>query len=202
MPIKILVQNIEDRANLSTKYRDETIKRVVRDMQKERINNVESMMQFFDGDGDNVLTRSELVGGFQRMNILLPESVITNIFQILDANNDNAIDEDEMRAVFGKYMNEGGPVHVRDAKELMNDIEGLDAEAAKDIAKQLKNEVKATQEYADFKLEGKSAEDLEQIEADRVNKILSKQIETEIIGGELVLNIIQGQNLCKPQGKE
>ena len=107
-----------------------------------------------------------------------------------------------MRAVFGKYLNEGGPVEVRDANELMEDIEGLDAEAAADIAKNLKNEVKKTQEYADFGLEAVSAEDLEQLEEDRVNKIISKQIETEMIGGELILNITQGQNLCKPPGKE
>ena len=161
MPIKVLVQNVEDRAALSEKYREQTIKRIVKEMKKENINNVESMIQFFDSDGDNLITRSELVEGFQRMNILLPETVITNVFQILDVTKDNEIDEDEMRAVFGKYLNEGGPVEVRDANELMEDIEGLDAEAAADIAKNLKNEVKKTQEYADFGLEAVSAEDLE-----------------------------------------
>jgi hypothetical protein len=40
-----------------------------------------------------------------------------------------------LRAVFGKYLNEGGPVQVREANELMEDIEGLDEETAKDLAK-------------------------------------------------------------------
>ena len=64
MPIKVLVQNVEDRAALSEKYREQTIKRIVKEMKKENINNVESMIQFFDSDGDNLITRSELVEGF------------------------------------------------------------------------------------------------------------------------------------------
>lgn len=73
--------------------------------------------------------------GFNRMNILLPESVITNVFKILDSDVSGFIDEEELRAVFGKYLNEGGPVHVREAKELMEDIGGLDEETAKDLSK-------------------------------------------------------------------
>lgn len=69
------------------------------------------------------------------MGILLPESVIVNVFKILDSDNSGEIDEDELRAVFGKYLNEGGPVQVREANELMEDIEGLDEETAKDLAK-------------------------------------------------------------------
>jgi hypothetical protein len=34
MPIKVLVQNIEDRAAMSTKYRDDTIKWVVKECKK------------------------------------------------------------------------------------------------------------------------------------------------------------------------
>lgn len=52
---------------------------------------------------------------------------------------------------------------MREADELMEDI-GLSAEDAKDIAKQLKYEVKKTQDYDDTELEAVSAEDLEQIE--------------------------------------
>ena len=50
MPIKVLVQNIEDRAEKSEKMRDETIKTIAKKMRAENITNIESIVQYFDGD--------------------------------------------------------------------------------------------------------------------------------------------------------
>lgn len=109
---------------------------------------------------------------------------------------------DEFEAVFAKYLGEGGPVEVKSATEYMEDIQGLTAEGAKDLKKDMEKNVKKTVDYEDFKLEGLSLEDLEQLEVVRQNKIKNKTIEESKIAGELVLNILKGDNLCKINGKE
>ena len=66
----------------------------------------------------------------------------------------------------------------------------------------MEKNVKKTVEYEELKLEGQSLEDLEQMEIDRIDKIKSGTIEKQIIGGEVVLCIVSGDNLCKINGKE
>jgi len=56
----------------------------------------------------------------------------------------------------------------------------------------LNNEIKKTNVYADQKLEAASFEDLEKIEAKRIQEIKAGSLPVQIIGGELVLKITQG----------
>jgi beta-N-acetylglucosaminidase len=87
MPIKVLVQNIEDRAEKSEKMRDETIKTIAKKMEAENITNIESMVQYFDIDYDGLISREELVDGLNHMGIWLPESVIDNVFRKINSSN-------------------------------------------------------------------------------------------------------------------
>lgn len=87
MPIKVLVQNIEDRAGMSEKMRNETIKTIAKKMKAENITNIESMVQYFDIDYDGLISREELVDGLNHMGIWLPESVIDNVFRKINSSN-------------------------------------------------------------------------------------------------------------------
>ena len=121
---------------------------------------------------------------------------------ILDANGDNSIDLIEFETVFGKYLNKGGPVQEVSAKELMSDMKGVDEKTAKSLAKQMNNEIKKTTEYSDLKLESLDLDELEKVEEQRVQDIMSGNIPTKMIGGELILKIAEGQNFVDINGKE
>lgn len=128
---------------------------------------LESAMRYFDENNNGFITRHEFNEAFKMMKITLNETLMKNCFVILDRNGDNHIDLIEFEEIFGKYFNtSGGPVKEAKADDLANDI--IDVETAKDLAKQINNEIKKTQVYTDTKLEARSFEDLEKIENERI----------------------------------
>lgn len=66
----------------------------------------------------------------------------------------------------------------------------------------MKQEQKQTIKYDDVKLETKDQDQLDQMEEDRVQKILAETLEENMISGELILKIIKGNNLTEINGKE
>lgn len=101
---------------------------------------LETAMLYFDTDGSGVITRNEFNEAFKEMKVSLNEALIKNCFVILDANGDNEIDLVEFETVFGKYMNGGGPVKEVEANEIESGL--INIEQAKDLAKQMNNEIK------------------------------------------------------------
>ena len=65
----------------------------------------------------------------------------------------------------------------------------------------MKNEQKQKVEYVDQKLEAATEEALEEIENQRMQDIKSGTLQTQMISGELVLKIMNGQNFASIPGK-
>lgn len=93
----------------SAKAREDCVKKVAKLMIDEGIT-LETAMNYFDKDGSNTISRDELNEGFKLMRVTLNEALIKNIFVILDKDGSGYVDLIEFEAVFGKYMNAGGPV--------------------------------------------------------------------------------------------
>lgn len=143
---EFVLKNIEDRIAQSAKLRDDCVKKIAKLMISEGIT-LETAMHYFDTDGSGTISRNEFNEAFKEMKVTLNEALIKNCFVILDKNGDNSIDLIEFEEIFGKYMNAGGPVKEVAADDLVNDK--IDAAAAKDLAKQMNNEIKKTNVYAD-----------------------------------------------------
>lgn len=197
---QMVLKNIEDRIAGSAKMRDDCIKKVAKMMLDNEIS-LETAMLYFDPDGSGTITRFEFSEAFKEMKISLNESLIKNLFVILDGNKDNNIDLLEFEAVFGKYFSKGGPVKEVTGEELENEITGVDKETAKDLAKQMNTEIKKTNVYTDQKLESPVDEELVEIEEQRVNDIKAGSLPEKLIGGELVLKITEGKNFVDLNGK-
>ena len=166
LKVDFVIKNIEDRVAGSAKLREDCVKKIAKLMKDAGIT-LETAMLYFDSDRSGVITRNEFNEGFREMKVTLNEALIKNCFVILDQNGDNQIDLIEFEAVFGKYLNAGGAVQEVSAKDL--NIGGdVDPEIAKDIAKQMNNEIKKTNEYTDQKLESVKFEDLLVLEDRRV----------------------------------
>lgn len=97
-------------------------------------------MRYFDEDGSGSITRNEFNEGFKLMKVTLNEALIKNLFVILDKNGDNVIDLIEFETVFSEHFGDGAAVQKVKAEDLENGI--IDAATAKDLAKQLNNEIK------------------------------------------------------------
>lgn len=179
--------------------KDDCIKKVAKLMIDAGLT-LESAMLYMDTDRSGSITRLEFSEAFKEMKVSLNESLIKNIFVILDKNGDNQIDLIEFETIFGKYMNRGGPAIEVSAQELEQEIKGIDKETAKDLAKQMKNEIKTVVTYSDDKLESVSDEKLAELEEQRVMDIKAGSIPEKIIGGELSLKINHGQNFVDLNG--
>ena len=106
------------------------------------------------------------------MKISVGPALLKSLFVLLDKDGDNEIDMLEFEEVFAPYLNSGGgPVKEVTAEELENEISGIDKETAKDLAKQMKSEIKTKQEYVDQKLEAATDEDLQNREQQRIQQI-------------------------------
>jgi len=121
--------------------RDDCIKKVAKLMLDKELT-LETAMLYMDSDGSGAITRYEFSEAFKEMGVSLNEALIKNCFVILDQNGDNQIDLLEFEAIFGKYMSKGGPVREVSAAELEGEITGIDKETAKDLAKQMNEEIK------------------------------------------------------------
>jgi len=51
--------------------------------------NISNLKAYFDQDESGTVTRGELTEGFKRMKVTLSESLIRNLFTILDKNCDD-----------------------------------------------------------------------------------------------------------------
>lgn len=198
LKMDFVLKNIEDRIAQSSKLRDDCVKKIAKLMKDEGIT-LETAMLYFDTDGSGSISRNEFNEAFKEMKVTLNEALIKNCFVILDKNGDNSIDLIEFEAVFGKYMNAGGAVQEIEATDLVNDK--IDAATAKDLAKQMNNEIKKTNVYTDAKLESMNQEDLDKIEEQRVMDIQAGGLPEKIIGGEIQVKVSQGQNFTEINGK-
>ena len=66
--------------------------------------NLQRVITLFDEDHSGAVSRGELHEGFKKIGIPLNESLIKNLFSILDQNNDDQINLMEFEAVFGQFM--------------------------------------------------------------------------------------------------
>lgn len=201
MKQELVVKNIEDRITNSAQAKADIVKKVADQMVKAEIN-MESVFAYLDDDGSGTIGRDELNKGFQRMKISVGPALLKGLFVLLDKDGDNEISMEEFEVVFAPYLNKGGPVKEVTAEELENEITGIDKETAKDLAKQMKTEIKTKQEYVDQKLEAATDEDLQQREQQRIQQINDGTLPKKEIGGELEVRLVKGRNFIDVPGKE
>ena len=202
MKQELVVKNIEDRIANSAQAKADIVKKVADQMVKRGIG-MEAAFAYLDDDGSGKIGRDELNKGFQLMKISVGPALLKSLFVLLDKDGDNEIDMLEFEAVFAPYLNtKGGPVKEVTAEELENEITGIDKETAKDLAKQMKTEIKTKQEYVDQKLEAATDEDLQLGEQHRIQQIKAGTLPQQEIGGELEVRLGKGVNFVSTPGKE
>ena len=70
LEVEVIAKNLEDRVANSAKLREECIKKVA-DMMKQQGITLENAFKYFDDDGSGIITREELVEGFNRMKVTM-----------------------------------------------------------------------------------------------------------------------------------
>lgn len=98
---------------------------------------MENAFKYFDDDNSGVITRGELVKGFELMKVTMPQKLIETLFVVLDRDCDNEITLTEFESVFDKYLGTGGAVKDLAADDIMNDNPLLNAKDAAKMAKQM-----------------------------------------------------------------
>ena len=99
LPIDVVVNYLQDIVEKSAKNREDIVKKISKYMKDEGIN-ISNFKAYFDQDESGTITRAELTEGFKRMKVTLSESLIRNLFTILDKNCDDTISIDEFALVF------------------------------------------------------------------------------------------------------